>query len=287
MGAWCVRSAGVGVLQVEAGRVRVSCGRAESRASMFISPLNDSMVRRSRTRRFLRWAAVWWPIGAVVSFAVALAATRAVQWSPAARAILDTPKEYVQPETRGDLEGRMFICRSRVATERYWEGSHPSSDTMRGQTIKQMRSARYDRSLQTTCGPPFYRGLQSTELGVIECGWPLRSAWGWWEVPLYQTHVGPPSGGIHWFQRSWSGFHLDYPIPWYPLWSGLIVNAIVWGSAIGVVPVCIRLVRRRLRDRRGCCIKCGYSLAGLKSDACPECGTERAYGEIAQRSTAV
>ena len=32
--------------------------------------------------------------------------------------------------------------------------------------------------------------------------------------------------------------------------------------------------RRRRRVLAGCCAKCGYSLAGLVSDVCPECGSE-------------
>ena len=36
--------------------------------------------------------------------------------------------------------------------------------------------------------------------------------------------------------------------------------------------------RRKLRRRVGCCYECGYSLAGLESEVCPECG-ERFDGE--------
>jgi len=34
--------------------------------------------------------------------------------------------------------------------------------------------------------------------------------------------------------------------------------------------------RRKLRSRVGCCSECGYSLDGLESDVCPECGEQYA-----------
>jgi hypothetical protein len=38
-------------------------------------------------------------------------------------------------------------------------------------------------------------------------------------------------------------------------------------------------LRRRLRRRRGLCVKCGYSLRGLTEPRCPECGTGFQTGE--------
>lgn len=58
---------------------------------------------------------------------------------------------------------------------------------------------------------------------------------------------------------------LNWRETYVPLW-------LVWGPAIGVV-VAAGPIRRLRRARRGECIRCGYSRAGLQTDAaCPECG---------------
>lgn len=37
------------------------------------------------------------------------------------------------------------------------------------------------------------------------------------------------------------------------------------------------------KHRFGCCLKCGYNLTGVASDACPECGSTRFVEEIIRR----
>lgn len=61
-------------------------------------------------------------------------------------------------------------------------------------------------------------------------------------------------------------------VPYGPVWSGIVGNSLV--GAIGiwalvVLPAAVRLARRR---RRGCCVACGYELAGVGGGVCPECG---------------
>jgi len=67
-------------------------------------------------------------------------------------------------------------------------------------------------------------------------------------------------------------------LPWRPLWSGLLANAVLLGAPLVAIPMLfaagIRALRARIR--RGRCPACGYLRTGLAPDArCPECGAER------------
>jgi len=67
-------------------------------------------------------------------------------------------------------------------------------------------------------------------------------------------------------------------VPLSPLAAGFAINTLFY-TAILALPLSVFPIRRRLRTRRGRCLKCGYDLAGLVSaDAaapCPECGAAR------------
>ncbi len=52
-----------------------------------------------------------------------------------------------------------------------------------------------------------------------------------------------------------------------PLWAPLVLF-----SAFPTFALIRALVRRRLRRRRGVCLKCGYDLTSNVSGVCPECG---------------
>lgn len=65
-------------------------------------------------------------------------------------------------------------------------------------------------------------------------------------------------------------------VPLQPIWSGLLLNALVLG-----IPAHIYFgwfaIRRGVRRYRGLCLKCGYDLRGasIANAMCPECGTPR------------
>lgn len=61
----------------------------------------------------------------------------------------------------------------------------------------------------------------------------------------------------------------------HPLWPGFIVNTLFWSSVlfalINTPRWIVKAIRNHRRARRGVCLRCGYTLAGLTQ--CPECGT--------------
>ncbi len=66
--------------------------------------------------------------------------------------------------------------------------------------------------------------------------------------------------------------------PLRPVWPGTFLNTAIYAAllfALSRLPVALR---RRRRRRRNQCAACGYSLVGLTSPACPECGLLRPTG---------
>src|SRR5690606_33886332 len=56
----------------------------------------------------------------------------------------------------------------------------------------------------------------------------------------------------------------------------ITVLVMAFFTSLGVVGLSVTMARRRARarSRRGCCLACGYSLAGGPVAACPECATD-------------
>lgn len=69
------------------------------------------------------------------------------------------------------------------------------------------------------------------------------------------------------------------PAPFRPIWSGLLIDTLLYGTAwfalwaVAVIPR--RFFREVARMRRGECIACGYDLGYDFVDGCPECGWRR------------
>lgn len=69
-------------------------------------------------------------------------------------------------------------------------------------------------------------------------------------------------------------------VPLQPIWAGLILNTIVYGT-LWVALVCgtarcVRLAMSSARRSKGRCPNCGYHLRGATSTRCPECGIDHA-----------
>lgn len=103
-------------------------------------------------------------------------------------------------------------------------------------------------------------------------GWPWR-AWrgshssvpapgGYTALSSSLTHVGDPTGMTRW----------GFVVPYGPVWSGNVGNSLVGAIGIWALVVLPAAVRRARRRRRGCCVACGYELAGVGGGVCPECG---------------
>ncbi len=76
-----------------------------------------------------------------------------------------------------------------------------------------------------------------------------------------------------------------------PLWSGYLHNTFSAASALGLlvslgwIPARWRQFRRGSALQRGVCPTCGYSLAGLTTPICPECGGRWASDESHPKAT--
>lgn len=61
-------------------------------------------------------------------------------------------------------------------------------------------------------------------------------------------------------------------LPLRPIWPGVAVNVLLFGTIGAVMTILPSAVRRARRRRRGACTLCGYDVRGLLGAVCPECG---------------
>lgn len=98
--------------------------------------------------------------------------------------------------------------------------------------------------------------------------------YGW---PLYCLHYAVIGDGTM-VRRTMGLKYLKLPdgsalnVPLRPLWPGVVGNMAIYSGAIWLACLLRHCFRRLLRRRRGCCVACGYRLAG---GMCPECGQRR------------
>lgn len=92
-----------------------------------------------------------------------------------------------------------------------------------------------------------------------------------WHRNVWLAGVGPVvalivGGGI---SHAIIGIFVAGAVRWEDLLGFPICGMI---PGVFVVPICISVAAARSEKRGGCCLKCGYSLAGLTGRVCPECG---------------
>lgn len=139
--------------------------------------------------------------------------------------------------THGVLTGAAI--QYEIVTEMEWMGSRLGA-----------MMDRSNRSMdRTRAGWPFY-ALEYRE-SVDELA--TRPS-GWRAVYL---------GGI----ESWVRHR---PLPIKPVWTGLLLDAVLYGAALFALSAAPGAFVRARRRRRGLCLKCAYELKGLS--VCPECG---------------
>lgn|GEM_PF-2006894 len=76
---------------------------------------------------------------------------------------------------------------------------------------------------------------------------------------------------LPWWQQGVRIGQSRYVIPVEPRPVGLILGSVFWGVIVLLAQVAYTAAARTRRQRRGLCIRCGYSVSGL--DHCPECGS--------------
>lgn len=141
-----------------------------------------------------------------------------------------------------------------------------------------------------TASDPSAAGLYTVAAGY---GWPFLAMQGWEHLgpatitapPGSPTKIPGPQGGLI-SPLGWGAaapFALPTlparPIPYRPIWTGLLLNALIYGAALWLVYVLLtrplRVFRELMRLRRGHCLTCGYDLRYDFVRGCPECGWRR------------
>ena len=114
---------------------------------------------------------------------------------------------------------------------------------------------------------------------IVGIGWPARS---FSSLALHEVRFGVKGILFHQKQSSASFPGMttimmsNRGLPDRLIWSGFVVNTLVFAAVLWLLFVVNPILRRRQRIKRGLCESCGYSLRGRGresvSDKCPECG---------------
>jgi len=111
-------------------------------------------------------------------------------------------------------------------------------------------------------------------------GWPcaclaysVDGVYGWAPSGYFATKALEVVGG-HQVDFGFRATPLDARvIPFTPIWSGLLINTLIYGVLVAFLWSGAREGRRWNRRRRGRCTDCGHLLDALTT--CPECGSQK------------
>ncbi len=113
------------------------------------------------------------------------------------------------------------------------------------------------------------------------CGWPYISMWGAVKVIKQpQLELGFKSTVSTVFAMELDPDMANDPnycrdlrlLPLHPLWPGFAINTFSYAAILWLLILGPFTARRKIRRKRGMCIKCGYDLRGTDHNKCPECG---------------
>lgn len=107
----------------------------------------------------------------------------------------------------------------------------------------------------------------------LHTGWPLRSCSGRSFEVNYRREI---VRSLYQFSPPILSGPRD--IPTALLWPGFALNTLFYAAIAWLLIRGPFALRRIIRAKRGCCVKCGYDLRGqaAASDRCPECGSAHA-----------
>ena len=124
---------------------------------------------------------------------------------------------------------------------------------------------------------PFW-AEQASGLPFLSMSWSLQDSYSnvFDSHDFTRTALRFPDVTPRWFGRS-----EIRALPLLPIWSGFLFNTcfytgLLWACFIGPFAI-----RRKIRRKRGLCLKCGYDLQGVDHTHCPECGEEIRKGKPA------
>lgn len=114
------------------------------------------------------------------------------------------------------------------------------------------------------------QGPKERMTSIVGHGWPFICSWSKW------TETPTPSAGLM-AVRLEGGIEIPNEtfygaLPYRPVWFGLILDTLLYGSIFWAIGPGRRLYRLARRRRRGRCLACNYDLRGLSDPVCPECG---------------
>ncbi len=209
-------------------------------------------------------------LGAIVNVAVAWGFAA---WS--APANVESPEFTSRKIAEDEIEG---VTRLRVfGHTRVHHGmfSQLIVDGTMGHVLATAWIVPGDNYSETRAGWPL-RTLRCRNLAEIDMG-------GRMSITISANTANPIEGGI-----VLSPFPTGSPaqswraLPYQPIWTGVVVNTILYAPLVWILTVSFLKMRRVIRRKRGLCVKCAYDLRGDFSAGCPECGWRRAEKDAQQ-----
>lgn len=108
---------------------------------------------------------------------------------------------------------------------------------------------------------------------VFAYGWPFRCVWARFTRDQFRDYVlADGDWAIVVGERNYWPPKVQKVLAVRPLWLGLAVNALLYGTLIALLSGTFVFLRRRRRSRSGLCATCGYDISGATHANCPECG---------------
>lgn len=157
----------------------------------------------------------------------------------------------------------------------------PGFATIHGYVHEDQLAVRGLPTWARTHDPSFpYQGVAGLPLRcfrIAASGSPL----GLWEpVPApgsieFRGALALGSPALAYGSRS-NGILIPYAVRPLPFVVNVMLLTLAWAIVISLLANAWRFGHGMLRSRRGQCPACGYDLAGVQADVCPECGAPRA-----------